>query len=300
MLTRLHERTGHQAAIYALCLAPGGFFTAAADGYLVRWQADDAELGKVVAQVEGGKFLCLTTLEGGGLVAGALDGGVHWLYPGAEERNLHIAQHRRGVFAICRIGEEVFTGGGDGILTRWNAHTGRTLESLPLSANSLRCIAHFPAANALLVGASDGRIYTVSLPDFTLVHTVPANEPSVFAVVPLPPRLGPGYISGGRDARLRVFGYPAGKEIQLPPVTDAHLSTVNAMAFDPTGQFLATASRDKTVKLWKADTLELLKVCEVVRDRGHVNSVNTLLWLDEKHLLTAGDDRRILEWRLND
>jgi outer membrane protein assembly factor BamB len=297
MLTRTEERTGHNAAIYALRPAPDGFYSAAADGLLVHWHKDDVNFGRAVANVEGGKFMSFDTLEDGGLVVGALDGGVHWLYPDEPERNLHIAQHTRGVFAVLRVGEEVFTAGGDGVLTRWNAKTGRTMESLPLSANSLRCMAQLTEQDALVVGASDGKAYCVDRKNLLL--TVNANEPSVFCVAAYPSEVYPGFISGGRDAQLRTFDLAfISKSPRMSSPIDAHATTINALAFDPSGKYLATASRDKTVKLWDAQTLKLLKVCEVVRDRGHVNSVNTLLWLDEETLVTAGDDRRILTWKL--
>lgn len=294
MLTRTEERTGHSAAIYALRAAPDGFYSAAADGLLVHWHKDDVNFGRAVANVEGGKFLSFDTLEDGGLVAGALDGGVHWLYPDEPERNLHVAQHTRGVFAVIRVGEEVFTAGGDGVLTRWDAKTGRTIESLPVSANSLRSLAYVENYDYLAVGASDGQVYLLFRDTFETLSVFPANDPSVFSVVPHP--TGFYLTSGGRDAYLR-FQRITG-DGPAPTAISAHNSTINDLAFSPNGKYLATASRDKTVKLWDATTWELLKVCEVVRDRGHVNSVNCLLWLDDTTLITAGDDRRILSWEL--
>lgn len=297
MLTRISERSGHRAAIYDIAPSPNGFYTAAADGFIVHWHRDDVDFGEVVARVDGGKFLCLTTLEDGGFVAGALDGGVHWLYPGEEEKNLHVAHHTRGVFAVLRVGNDVYTAGGDGVLTRWDATTRRTAESLPLSNNSLRSLAWIPhQSGALLVGASDGQVHLV-INGFTHSKAFAANEPSVFCVAPLPGHQPTRYVSGGRDARL-MFGIRDNGQDELPSDIAAHNSTINDLAFSPNGNYLATASRDKTVKLWDADTWELLKVCEVVRDRGHVNSVNTLLWLDDETLVTAGDDRRVLEWKL--
>ena len=196
------------------------------------------------------------------------------------------------MFAVLRVGEEVFTAGGDGVLVRWDAREGRTLESLPLSGNSLRCLAYLPAHDALAVGASDSRVYVVDRASFAVRHVRPANDPSVFTVAAVPGR-DHLLVSGGRDAHLRFHSLT---DAPPPPPIAAHLATVNALAFSPDGRHLATASRDKTIKLWAADDFRLLKVGEVVRDRGHVNSVNTLLWLDNRTLVTAGDDRRLLTW----
>ncbi|TXF87067.1 hypothetical protein FUA23_18920 [Neolewinella aurantiaca] len=299
MLTRTEERTGHNAAIYALRPARDGFYSAAADGLLVHWHQNDVNFGRAVANVEGGKFLSFDTLEDGGLVAGALDGGVHWLYPDAPERNLHVAQHTRGVFAVLRVGDKIFTAGGDGVLTKWDAKTGRTIESLPVSGNSLRCIDSYPGSPILSVGASDGNVYTVDSDEMKVVGQFAGNPPSTFCVAFQPGMGFPRMIFGGRDARLKGMDLAYVKVPRPFAPIDAHNATINDLAFSPNGSYLATASRDKTVKLWDANSWELLKVCEVVRDRGHVNSVNCLLWLDDTTLITAGDDRRILTWKLN-
>ncbi|MBK8425147.1 MAG: hypothetical protein IPL27_03820 [Lewinellaceae bacterium] len=55
-------------------------------------------------------------------------------------------------------------------------------------------------------------------------------------------------------------------------------------------RFFATASRDKTLKIWDSATFTLLKVVDTIRDGGHINSVNRLLWLPEC-LVSASDDR---------
>jgi WD40 repeat protein len=295
MLQRVSERSGHLAAIYDLRLATDGFYSAAADGYLVHWHQDDVDFGQVVAKVAGGKFLCMSVLDDGGLVAGALDGGLHWLYPGAEERNRHLAHHRLGIFSLLRLEDDLYATGGDGSLSRWSVEARSCRESLPLSPNSLRCIAHDPVRDRLAVGASDASIYLLDRKSMGLIERVSANVPSVFSLAFTPD--GNRLISGGRDAQLMEWDV-SGKAMKHLRTIPAHLATINKLAIDPTGQYLATASRDKTIKLWKADDLSLLKVAEVVRDRGHVNSVNTLLWKDDHTLLTSGDDRRVLEWKV--
>ncbi|WP_116107674.1 WD40 repeat domain-containing protein [Lewinella sp. IMCC34191] len=292
MLNRLTVRSGHRAAIYDLKPHGAGFYSAAADGYLVHWHRDDVDFGRVVASVEGGKFLSVTTIPDG-LVAGALDGGVHWLYPDTPDRNRHVAHHQHGVFSVMRVEDFLYTAGGDGILTKWSVGEARKLESLPLSRNSLRRIAYDPTYDRLAVGASDGKIYLLQREDLSLLATAEAHAPSVFALDFSPD--GEYLFSGGRDAGLSRWSVLDGTLRPEQSVT-AHLMTVNALAVHPEGDYLATASRDKTVKIWNSTDLSLIKVAEVVRDKGHVNSVNTLAWLDADTLLTAGDDRRILEW----
>ena len=295
MLHRQQARSGHRAAVYDLAVDADGFFSAAADGYLVHWHRDDVDLGRVVATVEGGKFLCLDTVPGG-LVAGTLDGGVHWLYPDQPDRNRHVARHAHGVFSVVRVEDEVFTAGGDGVLCRWSVATARTLESVPLSKQSLRRIAYDPVYDRIAAGASDGMIYLLDRSSLQVLDRVPAHPPSCFALDFSAD--GEFLFSGGRDAILRRWSAIGGKLKESQWVT-GHLMTINSLAIHPEGNFVATAGRDKTVKIWGTKDLLLHKVVEAVRDRGHVNSVNTLAWLDDRTLITAGDDRRILEWQFS-
>ena len=150
-----------------------------------------------------------------------------------------------------------------------------------------------PVYDRLAVGASDGKVYLLDRLALSLLDFAPAHAPSVFALAFS--RDGEYLFSGGRDASLSRWRVLDGS-FTLEQNVPAHLMTVNAIALHPSGDYLATASRDKTIRLWRSTDLKLLKVLEVVRDRGHVNSVNALCWLDEHTLITGGDDRRVLEW----
>jgi len=301
MLRRITERTGHNGAIYGLIKAgstpAGAFLSYGGDGWLVDWSREDPELGQLRAQVAGGQlFAAVAIAEQNALVAGALDGGLHWLHPANQERNLHLRHHRKGIYALARVGEHLFAAGGDGILSKWSLATGRVVESLPLAGAALRCLCYDVVRNLLFVGSSDQRIYALDPTSLRVIYDWVAHENSVFCLVRSPD--GTHLLSGGRDAHLRRWllreGLPPTADLALP----AHNFTLNALAFSPNGEWLLTASRDKTIKLWSAADLQLLKVGEGIRDRGHVNSVNALLWLDERHFLSAGDDRRILEWEV--
>jgi WD40 repeat protein len=57
-----------------------------------------------------------------------------------------------------------------------------------------------------------------------------------------------------------------------------HIYTINEVVLSPNGELFATASRDKTIKIWQRTDLKLLKVIDAKRHGGHVNSVNKLIW----------------------
>lgn len=297
-LTQIARLGGHNAAIFALTTYsdPRYFLSAAGDGWVVKWDLDDPDPGRLIAKVDTQIFSLCYLPEQDRVVAGNMNGGVHWIDLQNPEQTRNIAHHQKGVFAIEKLDQSVFTAGGQGLLTRWSITDTRTEESIKLTNQSLRSLAIHPGKNQLAVGASDNSIYLLKLPDLQLIHTIRnAHENSVFSLQYSPD--GRYLLSGSRDAHFKVWDIWEGfQELIAKP---AHWFTINAIAYHPEGHLLATASRDKTIKIWDAENFELLKVIETIRDNGHVNSVNTLLWTTYKNqLLSASDDRTIGIWEL--
>jgi WD40 repeat protein len=94
------------------------------------------------------------------------------------------------------------------------------------------------------------------------------------------------------------------KEWQLGTYTQkndivAHLYTLNYIDFSSDMRYFATASKDKTIKIWEAETRKLLKVIDRGRHNAHQNSVNKVLWLPNSHqLISCSDDRTLIYWDL--
>ncbi|MBI5915236.1 MAG: WD40 repeat domain-containing protein [Bacteroidetes bacterium] len=290
------QLTGHNAAIFALAEGPDErqFFSGAGDGWVVQWDLDNPDLGKLVAKVEQQVFSLCFLKKQNALVAGDMNGGIHWIDVANPENTKNIAHHQRGVFDILAIGEHVFTVGGEGKITRWSADEGRALESYHLANQALRCIDFCEIRNEIAVGGSDNAICFLDAGTLELRHTLrQAHANSVFTVRYTPN--GRHLLSGGRDAHLNVWDldYDHHKFHTQP----AHWYTINHLVFHPDGHLFATASRDKTLKIWDAANFELLKVLEGGRDGGHLNSVNRLLWSSHENLLvSASDDRTLVVW----
>jgi WD40 repeat protein len=293
-IKKIHTCTGHRAAVYAL--APGRdaqhFLSTGGDGWIVEWSLDDPETGRLVASVETQVFSLEKTDQW--LVAGNMNGGVHWIDLAQPEQTRNLLHHQKGVYDIKYVGTWVFTVGGDGTLTRWSAASGSRIESFQLSNQSLRALAHDPLSGLLAVGASDHAIYLLDAQTLELKQTLnAAHANSVFSLAFSPD--GRFLLSGGRDAMLRVWDARAGFVLhaELP----AHWFTVNHLAFSPNGTLLATASRDKTIKIWDARDFSLLKVVDTMRFGAHLNSVNRLLWLPGC-LISCSDDRTVVLWEI--
>ncbi len=292
------QLTGHNAAVYALSLGrqASSFFSAAGDGWIAEWNLEAPDTGKLAAQIEAQVFsLCyLSALQL--LLAGDMNGGLHWIALNQREQTRDIAHHRRGIFALLEVDAWVFSAGGEGMLTRWSAADMRSIESLHLSNRSLRALDYCPSRRELAVGASDQTIYLLDVDSLDVRHTIAlAHNNSVFAVRYSPD--GRYLISGGRDAHLRVWDVAR----NFAPISaqPAHWYTLNDVVFHPQGHMFATASRDRTIKLWDAATFRLLKVLDTVRYGCHINSVNALLWHPHNCTLISGsDDRSIILWNV--
>lgn len=301
-IEKRYQLTGHRAAVYALAAGPqpGTFYSAGGDGWLVYWSLRELDeqgepLGKLVAKVEGQLF-SLAYLPGSHtLVAGDMNGGVHWLNLNEDQPNRHLAHHRKGTYGILPSGPEssiVYTIGGDGVFTRWDSETQRSLDSLKLSPQALRTVVALPNGN-LLIGSSDHHIYQVS-PQLELLNKFKAHDNSVFALLPHPTQTDQ-VLSGGRDAQLRHWQLsPSSVELSTRP---AHWFTINDLIATPDGNAILSASRDKTIRVWTSDDLSLRKTLDAARDGGHVNSVNRLLWLaGTDSFVSVSDDRSICVW----
>ncbi|WP_016952075.1 caspase family protein [Anabaena sp. PCC 7108] len=76
----------------------------------------------------------------------------------------------------------------------------------------------------------------------------------------------------------------------------AHKDIINAVSFSNDGKILATASADKTVKIWNSQNYQLLKTIT-----GHQNRVTSISFSPDNQMLASGSaDKTIKLWRLAD
>jgi WD40 repeat protein len=279
----LKSFTGHQSAVYALCSdGDGGFFSTGGDGMLVRWNLEEQD-GVLVARIPDNVYCLAFDETRGTLLAGTRKGELFVITDilSATPIVKRFEAHVKGLYKLMVTDDGYVSSGGDGHILFWDRQF-QIVGKINNSLESTRALCYDHEHN-LWAGSSDKaiRIYNrdLQLQSIQFQHTS-----SIFSICALP---SGRMISGGRDATLRVWENTQNHEGSIA----AHLLHIHAIELQPSVNLVATASMDKTVKIWDAGTLDLLKVLDKDKLPFHKASVNTLLWLDESKILSAGDDR---------
>ena len=140
----------------------------------------------------------------------------------------------------------------------------------------------------IFTGWGDGAVIQMDFFGENPTHHTP-HQGTVFTVA----KTGDYLISGGKDAVLKV--HSAGGKLLKEQA--AHLGTINSVAVLDDG-LMATASRDKSLKIWTLPDLRLLaKAIPAVNERSH--SQNAVCWLSgAQMLISGGDDGVLRSWTL--
>lgn len=86
-----------------------------------------------------------------------------------------------------------------------------------------------------------------------------------------------------------LLSLPDGEHLQT---YSGHVYRVTDLAFSPSGDLLATASSDGTVRLWRVETGELLQTLD-----GHAGRVTSVAFSADGSLLASGDEQgTVLVW----
>lgn len=291
--------SGHLSSIYCLAdkVGTNHFFSAGGDGWIVQWQKDGLNSdGTLLAQIDGKIFSIHYITDNKLLVAGDFDGHVYWLDTNTNTILKRVALHKSSVFGFCQVGvDHIFSVSGDGYLCKWDIKTHQPLESIKISSQGLRSILYHHDTNSIYIGSSDNNMYIINAIDLKVEKIITqAHQNSLFSLAVVQNDV---LLSGGRDAHLKVWSLP---DVEIQQNFAAHMFTINSIVDLPEYNLFATASRDKCIRIWDANSFELLKSIDIQKE-GHINSVNNLLWLPgHSTLVSASDDKTIRLWKVDE
>jgi WD40 repeat protein len=300
--TRLATLAGHQDAVYALAGRPGSdhVFSGSADGMVVAWNAAQPEAdGQLLARVEHSVYALLELPARGLLLLGNNFQGVQAIDLQSKTLAYATALPPVAIFDMvyAESRQRLYCALGDGTLAVLRGADFRLENLLRLSDKSLRCLALHEGRGELAVGSSDWKTYVLDLDSLAVKATLADATNSVFTLAYSPD--GQHLLAAGRDAHLRRYRATAG--YPLADTVVAHMYAINHLAFSGDGRYLASCSLDKSIKLWDAASLALLRVLDRARAAGHGTSVNKLVWPGaQQRLVSCSDDRSLAVWQVAD
>jgi WD40 repeat protein len=197
---------------------------------------------------------------------------------------------------LDRQGKRLAVGTGHTHFHIFEVETGDSLGSFKDEGAQSMAVAFAPDGEEMATGSRNGRVRTgknvFDPKEYSLPGPLPTSEAWCVAFSPDGSTLAAGYDhpNVSEHQTLRLWDLTTKKARSLP----GHDATVMALAVSPDGKTLATASYDRTARLWEMASGKCLQEL-----RGHTDAVRALAFSpDGQQVASAGSDLSIKTWNV--
>ncbi len=170
--------------------------------------------------------------------------------------------HRDAIYGIAFSpdGSQLATAGYDQLIQLWNSDSGGQLLSLKGHNGAVYGIAFSPDGGALASAGGDSSVKLWNTTSGLRLDTFsqPIGEQFITAFTPDSRFV----LAAGADKQIRLWRWVSGDQSGINPlerIRFAHEDEITDLAIAPSGMLLATASADRTVKVWSLPGLEPLQ-----------------------------------------
>ena len=329
---RLARRVGHRSLIRDVGFDTAGrrMVTASLDGTAIVWSTEPTQRVTPLVGHTGPVNSADLSPRGSPAATGSDDGSVR-IWDPVTGRGLRVIEVGKPVWGVhfSPDGRLIATAGFDPIVRLWDAASGRAHEQLSGHGDVAQAVAWHPGGELLVSVGDDGtaRIWSVAT-GREVRSFLPHGGRRVFAVAWAPD--GGTLATTGEDGTVALWDPETGRErarfaSEVPRFTLAfdpagtrvlsatgrsatvwrvkdgsvavellgHVSNVHRASWSPDGRLIATASADRSVRIWDQDTGNLLAVL------AHPTPVQAVGFApDAGAVITASDDGMARMWEL--
>ena len=171
--------------------------------------------------------------------------------------------HRDALYGVAFSpdGQRLGTAGYDRLIQLWDAKTGKLLNTLKGHNGAVYGIAFSPDGKVLASAGGDSSVKLWNTTTGQRLDTFgqPTGEQFITAFTPDSRHV----IAAGADKQIRMWKWISGDQAEINPlerVRYAHEDEITDLAINQAGTRLATASADRSVKIWALPSLEPLQI----------------------------------------
>ncbi|MEX2595930.1 MAG: hypothetical protein WEC59_03290 [Salibacteraceae bacterium] len=293
-----NQLKAHSASLYALAKGRtvNTVFTAGADRVVAEWNLNAQEPNPFAIRVESTVY-SLLTIDRQRLIIGTGVGGIHTIDLLSKKEIKHLKLHNKGIFHLHHdtVNHRIYSSSADGTVSVWDAESWELLWHLQCTDQKVRRTTTNPDGSLAAICCGDGRCLVLETQQHRIIQELDAHADSCNAAA----FTADGQLlTGGKDAHLKRWDIKNG--FQLKKAIPAHNFAIYDIVVAPNSNWIATASRDKTIKIWDHDLEEKPVRLDRKSHDGHINSVNGMIFLeDENRLVSCSDDRSAIIWRID-